>query len=93
MLPLRSCQGAVLCRTWDREDVCAPGGNPLAAATSRAVLRAFGAAADLRGRAGAPPQVTLLTREDTARSGEGQGKGSGPIRSSNRGPAGARLPC
>jgi hypothetical protein len=72
VLPLRSCQGAVLCRTWDRNDVCAPGGNPLAVAAAHAVLHAFGAEADAR-HAKAAPLVTLLTREDTARRGKGRG--------------------
>ena len=72
VLPLRSCQGAVLCRTWDRNDVCAPSGNPLAVAAAHAVLHAFGADADAR-HAEAAPLVTLLTREDTARRGKGRG--------------------
>jgi hypothetical protein len=67
----------VLCRTWDRDDVCAPGGNPLAVAAAHAVLHAFGAEADAR-HGEAAPLVTLLTREDTARRGKGRGgKGRG----------------
>lgn len=87
VLPLRSCQGAVLSRTWDARDVCGSGGNPLASAYAHAVMRAFALPAAVR-QAGAPPRVTLLTRADTAKAAtaaaRGKKRGGGRGRGRNR---------
>ena len=82
VLPLRSCQGAVLSR--DARDVCGSGGNPLASAYAHAVLRAFALPLTAVRQAGVPPRVTILTRADTATGAGARGKGRGKGRGRGR---------